>query len=241
MKRKASSTIDACVGGNEYSLTPLWLRLNDPSRFTANKQRLFEIADVVDTAASTEVVKSRASEENLLVDWADGTQSTFSADWLKRHAQPRRPAEPLYLWSAALARFLPEVQYDAEDMPLHVSSHLTRYGIAIVHGVPTELGMVEKFGNEVGYVRTTNYGAIFDVIDLGTRGNNLAQTNCAIRAHTDNPYRDPFPGVQLLHCLANATEGGRTSFTDGFAAAAALRRQVRPTRPALTPRSQPGP
>ena len=31
--------------------------------------------------------------------------------------------------------------------------------------------------------------------------------------------------MQLLHCLANATEGGRTSFTDGFAAAAALRRR----------------
>ena len=26
--------------------------------------------------------------------------------------------------------------------------------------------------------------------------------------HTDNPYRDPVPTVQLLHCLRNAVEGG---------------------------------
>ena len=55
-------------------------------------------------------------------------------------------------------------------------------------------------------------------------GNNLAQTSVKIRQHTDNPYRDPFPGVQLLHCLENAAEGGATTFCDGFAAAETLRK-----------------
>ena len=85
------------------------------------------------------------------------------------------------------------------------------------------MGMVAEVGNLLGHVRTTNYGAIFDVVDLGSSGNNLAQTNVRINAHTDNPYRDPFPGVQLLHCLNNTDEGGATTFCDGYAAAAALR------------------
>ena len=45
----------------------------------------------------------------------------------------------------------------------------------------------------------------------------------ADRPHTDNPYRDPVPTVQLLHCLANAAEGGDSGLVDGFAAAGLLR------------------
>jgi gamma-butyrobetaine dioxygenase len=52
---------------------------------------------------------------------------------------------------------------------------------------------------------------------------NLAYTSRAIRPHTDNPYRDPVPTVQLLHCLRAAGEGGDTGLVDGFAAAAAFR------------------
>jgi gamma-butyrobetaine dioxygenase len=58
---------------------------------------------------------------------------------------------------------------------------------------------------------------------------NLAFTSRAIRPHTDNPYRDPVPTVQLLHCLHAAVKGdgeaggGDTGLVDGFAAAAELR------------------
>ncbi|MEZ5593155.1 MAG: hypothetical protein R3F53_21585 [Gammaproteobacteria bacterium] len=31
-----------------------------------------------------------------------------------------------------------------------------------------------------------------------------------------NPYRDPTPGLQLLHCLANDAEGGDSVVVDGF-------------------------
>ena len=43
-----------------------------------------------------------------------------------------------------------------------------------------------------------------------------------IAPHTDNPYRDPVPTVQLLHCLA-AADGGDSGLVDGFAAAGLLR------------------
>jgi gamma-butyrobetaine dioxygenase len=41
--------------------------------------------------------------------------------------------------------------------------------------------------------------------------------------HTDNPYRSPVPGVQLLHCLANKTSGGLSTLVDGIAVGEALR------------------
>jgi gamma-butyrobetaine dioxygenase len=73
-----------------------------------------------------------------------------------------------------------------------------------------------------GYVRETNYGRIFDVRVVADPA-NLAFTSRAIAPHTDNPYRDPVPTLQLLHCLRDAPVGGDTVLVDGFAAAAALR------------------
>jgi gamma-butyrobetaine dioxygenase len=52
---------------------------------------------------------------------------------------------------------------------------------------------------------------------------NLAFTGLPITPHTDNPYRDPVPTLQLLHCLRNAAQGGDSGFVDGFNAAAVLR------------------
>jgi gamma-butyrobetaine dioxygenase len=55
--------------------------------------------------------------------------------------------------------------------------------------------------------------------------NDLAYTSIFLDPHTDNPYRSPVPGVQLLHCLVNETSGGLSTLVDGFAAAEALREQ----------------
>jgi len=51
---------------------------------------------------------------------------------------------------------------------------------------------------------------------------NLAFTSRAILPHTHNPYRDPVPTAQLLHCL-RAAGGGDTGLVDCFASAATLR------------------
>jgi gamma-butyrobetaine dioxygenase len=54
---------------------------------------------------------------------------------------------------------------------------------------------------------------------------NLAYTAVALGVHTDNPYRDPEPGVQLLHCLESDAPGGESILVDGFRAAEDLRRE----------------
>ena len=90
-------------------------------------------------------------------------------------------------------------------------------------------------------MRTTNYGAVFDVVAQKALpgGENLAYTALPLSCHTDNPYRDPCPGVQLLHCIRPATcappgsssgsssqqraAGGLSLLVDGFEVAAAMR------------------
>jgi gamma-butyrobetaine dioxygenase len=88
--------------------------------------------------------------------------------------------------------------------------------------VPAQPGALLTVAATLGYVRETNYGRLFDVRVEATPA-NLAYTGLAIGPHTDNPYRDPVPTLQLLHCLVSAADGGESGLLDGFRAAARLR------------------
>ena len=101
---------------------------------------------------------------------------------------------------------------------------VARLGFTLLRGVPVTPGTVLRVAGTFGFVRETNYGKLFDVRVVADPA-NLAFTSRAIPPHTDNPYRDPVPTLQLLHCLRDASLGGDTGLVDGFAAAAALRRE----------------
>ena len=73
--------------------------------------------------------------------------------------------------------------------------------------MPTEPGTLCKVAELFGYVRETNYGRWFEV-RAEVNPSNLAYTNLGLQAHTDNPYRDPVPTLQILACLENTVEGG---------------------------------
>jgi alpha-ketoglutarate-dependent taurine dioxygenase len=114
-------------------------------------------------------------------------------------------------------------QYLADDaVRVSLLDAVARYGAGLLRGVPAAEGMVTAVAGTFGFVRETNYGRIFDVRVVADPA-NLAFTSRAIAPHTDNPYRDPVPTLQLLHCLRDASAGGDTVLVDGFAAAAVLR------------------
>jgi gamma-butyrobetaine dioxygenase len=52
---------------------------------------------------------------------------------------------------------------------------------------------------------------------------NLANTSLGLAGHTDNPYRDPVPTMQLLHCLESTAEGGENFLIDGWRVANEVR------------------
>ena len=76
-----------------------------------------------------------------------------------------------------------------------------------------------------GFVRETNHSRLFEV-RAKENGTNLAYTPTPLSVHTDNPYRDTCPTLQLLHCLLQADLGGLTAVADGFYAADNLRREA---------------
>ena len=73
-------------------------------------------------------------------------------------------------------------------------------GVSVLHGLPTKPDYLCDVADLFGFVRETNYGRWFEVRSK-INPSNLAYTNLGQQAHTDNPYRDPVPTLQLLACF----------------------------------------
>lgn len=231
------AVLEVCwVGGRHARFHALWLRDNslDPStRGPANGQRLITIG-VLDPA--TRVATAEIGDDGTAVTVRfepEGLTTEFEASWLEanRYDRPRRrdwgwTAAGVERWDGAsmdgrLAR-AGYSQVCADPLALaRWLAAIERAGVAILHGVPVRSGVVCEVAALFGHVRETNYGRWFDV-RARVNPDNLADTNLGLQAHTDNPYRDPVPTLQLLHCLDNSVEGGDSSVVDGFMAVARL-------------------
>ena len=211
----------------------LWLADNRPeTRLGAEGQRLL---DAIELPERVSVRAAELSARGVAVRF-DGFDSTsiFDPAWLRRHAldptsRAERHRQPR-LWDAGLAREpLPSADYATvcrdEQALRGWLRHVEQLGFALLHGVPTTPGTVCEVVGLFGYVRETNYGRLFDVVSV-EEPQNLAFTPLALGNHTDNPYRDPVPQLQLLHCLEAAGAGGESIVVDGFAAAERLRREA---------------
>ena len=140
----------------------------------------------------------------------------------------RRPRPTAALWLApqsiqALAS-IPVAAFLTEDAALgEAALRVARDGLALLTEGPAEPGVIERVVARFGFIRATNYGRLFDVRSE-PRPSNLAYSAEALALHTDNPYRDPPPTLQLLHAIRADAQGGATCFVDGFAHARALER-----------------
>ena len=172
----------------------------------------WSVGQVVEHDDLVEVTMMRGPDEHVCVV---PTSSTGSSP-------PANPLTRLQLWGAdgAASVLNSAVQRDNTN---GFCRRLDSYGICLVQDVPSEPGSVLSFAETVGFVRSTNYGSMFDVVTVPDP-NNLAYTSLGLPLHTDNPYREPCPTVQLLHCLQPSAQGGASQFSDGFAAAAELER-----------------
>ena len=196
-------------------------------------QKLNDITDIPNGLAIT---RTEDAGESVLVTFGpDQHRSAFPRSWLEEHAldggggdgDGRTEDDK----NCGCPRTLPgnrAPRHELAAVPGRREGRGARGGAAAgVRAAPRRAGQrpVLEVAASFGYVRETNYGRLFDVRveHQGSAPGNLAFTSRAIRPHTDNPYRDPVPTVQLLHCLRAAGEGGDTGLVDGFAAAAELR------------------
>jgi gamma-butyrobetaine dioxygenase len=112
--------------------------------------------------------------------------------------------------------------YNDDDVLECALAALLQYGFVRLTQAPLQSGEVETAITRFGFVRETNYGRVFDVRIKPVTA-NLADSALGLEPHTDNPYRSPVPGLQILHALKVADTGGSSVLVDGFKAAAKLR------------------
>jgi gamma-butyrobetaine dioxygenase len=224
-------------GARAAGLPAVWLRFNcrcPLCRDPVSGQRLLRITDIPADISVAGITASSGTVQVLF--HPDGHRAVFDQDWLAQYGEPGRNSPPdprtedaKRLWSAAglggdpprgsWPRYLADAGYRRV-----CQSAVLGDGLLVLSEVPADPGAVLEVAASLGYVRETNYGRLFDV-RVETSPANLAFTSLPIPPHTDNPYRDPVPTVQLLHCLDNAADGGDSGFVDGFHAAATLRAQ----------------
>ena len=214
----------------------IWLRDNSQSpetRDPGNGQRLITMSNIAADTSVTSVTQSNGKID--MTFGPDGHSCSFSTDWLAANAYDAKPAarvgqlpEGAEAWNADLNSNVPTGDYtQLSTDPTALCNWLAsirKYGFAKVTNLPVEEGNLFKVVDLFGFVRETNYGRHFEV---RTEVNpvNLAYTGLGLQAHTDNPYRDPVPTLQILSCLENSADGGENMVVDGFACANRLQEE----------------
>ena len=214
----------------------VWLRDNasDPeTRASGSGQRLVALRDVpVETRIGAATTKGERLEvtfvpENKTVD--------FDLAWLDAHRYDRCAerergwiAPEIEPWEARLAQSPPvgdlgELEDGGEALHDWLGL-INRYGFGKIVGGPIEDGALFRVVDLFGHIRETNYGRHFEV-RAELNPTNLAFTGLGLQAHTDNPYRDPVPTVQVLYCLESSASGGENMVVDGFAAVRRLKEE----------------
>ena len=214
--------------GSRSSIHPLWLRERCKDSATIDLKTQQRLQDPSDFDPELKLMAvSQPSAGIYRVRFSDGHEGSFNAEELLAEAAlaPGDHDCPApRLWDGTL-QDLPRTRWRAEPSEAELASWLEPFltlGFVIFEGVPSEPGMVLKVGATFGFTRETNFGALFNVRSTPD-ANDLAYTSLALDPHTDNPYRAPVPGIQLLHCLVNETSGGLSTLVDGFAVAQSLR------------------
>jgi len=224
------------VDGSTLRYHSTWLRDNalDPkTRDAKNGQRLITLSDIPINTYIESVTLDETGENIFLTFLPESKKVSFSTSWLEEHAYDLKRdntkgwiASDLKIWGKDMSKSIPDIDYKSaksdKTLLLQWLKLLHRYGFAKMTGGKIESGALIQVADLFGYVRETNYGKWFEVRSE-VNAINLAYTNLGLQAHTDNPYRDPVPTIQILYCLENSASGGDSTVIDGFNAAIRLK------------------
>jgi len=224
--------------GSSVRYHSTWLRdnaLDSKTRDVNNKQRLITLSDIpINTYIETATL-DKTGKNIFLTFLPEKKNVSFSANWLIAHTYDMEKSKKkgwidsdLKTWGNDMSKSIPSLNYKSarsdKTLLLQWLKSLYCYGFAKMTGGKIESGALIQIADLFGYVRETNYGKWFEVRSE-INATNLAYTNLGLQAHTDNPYRDPVPTIQILYCLENSASGGDSTVVDGFNAAIRLKEE----------------
>ena len=179
---------------------PFWLRerVNGEEFLDKNtQQRLFDPTSLNSNIA---ISKASISDDYLVINFNDGVHSKLNIEKIaSEFSNEDKVIKSIdkVKWNSDLKNIknfeYQDDLFDSKEMhDLLISFY--QYGFVIIKNVPTYDNFIVKFANS----------------------NDLAYTSLALAPHTDNPYRNPVPCIQLLHCIENKVNGGLSTLVDGL-------------------------
>ncbi len=206
--------------GYKKEIHPFWLRERVNGEQFVDKgtqQRLF---DPTELDRNIEIKDLNLSKEFLEISFNDGSYAKLAIQSILKEFSNKNDIE-----------FIEKIKWDSrlknlnhfnfkknifEEIEMHKALiDFYKYGFVIFKEVPTENNFIINFANSIGSVRRTNFGEYFDVKSK-PNPNDLAYTSLPLAPHTDNPYRNPVPCIQMLHCITNEVNGGLSTLVDGY-------------------------
>ena len=206
--------------GSKKEIHPFWLRERvngDNFVDKGTQQRLFDPTEIEE---NIEIDNLNLSEDFLEVTFKDGTYTKLSIDNIFKELSNNNEIKFIdkIEWDSSLKNFNNFVFKDNffEEKEMYKDLvNFYQYGFVIFKKVPTKNNFIVNFANSIGSIRRTNFGEFFDVKSK-PNPNDLAYTSLPLAPHTDNPYRNPVPCIQMLHCIENEVSGGFSTLVDGY-------------------------
>ncbi len=205
--------------GSKKEIHPFWLRERVNGEDFVDKgsqQRLF---DPTELEKNIEIKRLNLSDKFLEISFNDGVETKFEIHNILREFS-----------NISDIKFIEKIKWDStlnnlnnfsfkenifeEKIMYEALLSFYKYGFVIFKDVPTQNNFIVNFANSIGSVRRTNFGEFFNVKSK-PNPNDLAYTSLSLAPHTDNPYRNPVPCIQLLHCIENKVAGGFSTLVDG--------------------------
>ncbi len=206
--------------GLKKEIHPFWLRERvNGANFVdkSTKQRLF---DPTQLQENIKIKDLNLSSDFLNVRFNDGTSTKISViDIFKEFSNINEIKQIEKMkWDSSFSEqntFEFDENLSETDEMYKALINFYQYGFVIFINVPTKNNFIVKFANSIGSVRRTNFGEFFNVKSK-PNPNDLAYTSLDLAPHTDNPYRNPVPCIQILQCIENEVTGGLSTLVDGY-------------------------
>ena len=206
--------------GSKKEIHPFWLRERangDSFVDKGTQQRLF---DPTKLQKNIQIDSLNLSNDFLEISFNDGVQTKLEIQNILKEFSNIDDVKFIKKtkWDSTFKNFKNFEFKDNffEDVVMYKAlTDFYQYGFVIFKNVPTKNNFIVNFANSIGSIRRTNFGEFFNVKSK-PNPNDLAYTSLPLAPHTDNPYRNPVPCIQMLHCIENEVSGGLSTLVDGY-------------------------
>ena len=207
-------------GGLKKEIHPFWLRERVNGDIFVDKKTQQRLFDPTDLKGNIEITNLNLSNNFLEVTFNDGAITKIATQNILKEFSNINDVKHIKKieWDSSLKNFnifeFKDNFFEGQEMYKALNSFY-QYGFVIFKKVPIKNNFIVNFANSIGSIRRTNFGEFFNVRSK-PNPNDLAYTSLSLAPHTDNPYRNPVPCIQMLHCIENKVSGGLSTLVDGY-------------------------